>query len=141
MNATALKYLLMLALTFPSRAAEPVDVSLIQLIANPTQFHQKHVRVIAFLNIEFEGDALYLHKQDYLHRISNNAVWIDLPEKIPNKAAINQKYVIVEAVFRADRHGHMGMFSGSLTAPTRLDLWSDPADPLTEQFKRQRKPK
>lgn len=141
MNSTALKCLLLVALTLPSLAADPVDVSLVQLIANPTEFHQKLVRVIAFLNIEFEGDALYLHKEDYLHRISSNAVWIDLPSKIPDKAAINRKYVIVEAVFRADVRGHMGMFSGTLTDTKRLDLWSDPSDPLTEQFKRKRKPK
>jgi hypothetical protein len=37
---------------------------MIQLIANPQAWDGKHVRVIGFLRLEFEGDALYLHRED-----------------------------------------------------------------------------
>lgn len=42
---------------------EPRDVSLVQLIANPGDFHGGLVRVIGFCRLEFEGNALYLHRE------------------------------------------------------------------------------
>ncbi len=51
------------------RAAEPVDVTLVQLIANPEKFDGKSIRVIGFLRLEFEGNVLYLHREDYEHAI------------------------------------------------------------------------
>ena len=43
---------------------EPIDVSLIQLIANPNEYHGKFVRLIGFCRLEFEGDALFLHREE-----------------------------------------------------------------------------
>jgi hypothetical protein len=55
------------------------SVSLIQLIANPERYDKKIVRFIAYLHLEFEGDAVYLHRDDFEHAISNDAIWINLP--------------------------------------------------------------
>jgi hypothetical protein len=41
-----------------------VDVSVVQLIANPQLFDGKKVRFVGFLRREFEGDAFYLHRVD-----------------------------------------------------------------------------
>jgi hypothetical protein len=38
------------------------EVSLIQLIATPERYHGKFVEVIGYMNLEFEGNAIYLHK-------------------------------------------------------------------------------
>jgi hypothetical protein len=46
-----------------------LDVSLIQLIANPESYDGKKVRIIGFLRLEFEGDALYLHQVDFEMRL------------------------------------------------------------------------
>ncbi len=96
-----------------------------QLIANPEAWDGKKVRLIGFLRLEFEGDALYLHKEDYEHQISNNAVWIDRPRGLTpaQLKAINTQYVICEGTFRAGNHGHMGMFSGTLNNINRLEAW------------------
>ena len=103
------------------------DVSLIKLIANPERYDGKAVRVIGFLNLEFEGDALYIHKEDFLAAISQNAIWVHINQsKLKNAAKCNKKYVIIEAVFDANNTGHMGMFGGALKNITRLDLWYQP---------------
>lgn len=138
---TRLLVIFALALCTRASAAEPTDVSLLQLIANPRQFHGKLVRVIGYLRLEFEGNALYLHREDYMHAISRNGIWVNLPLKWPHEKAINNKYVIVEGVFDAKNQGHMGMFSGELSSIQRADQWSDPADPITKQYERSRKPK
>lgn len=52
------------------------DVSLIQLIAQPEKFEGKRVRFIGFLRIEFEGNAIYLHREDFDHGITKNGLWL-----------------------------------------------------------------
>ncbi len=112
----------------PSNSADrhAVDVSMIQLIANPQAYDGKKVRLIGFLRLGFEGDAIYLHKEDYEHGISSNGLWIDVPREMTKdqQQIVNTQYAICEAVFRASGHGHMDMFSGELTNVTRLEAWS-----------------
>ena len=141
MKSITLKILLLVALTSSGSAAgsASVEASLVQLIANPKQFNGKFVRVIGFLRLEFEGNAIYLHQEDYVHAISKNGIWVNLPLDWPHQKAINNKYVIVEGVFDAKHHGHMGAFSGEISNLKRADLWSDPVNSITAQFARSRK--
>jgi hypothetical protein len=101
------------------------DVSVLQLIANPQPYDGKRVRFIGFLRLEFEGDAIYLHREDYQHQISQNALWINLPHDMTKQEqqAVNMHYVICAGVFQASKHGHMGMFSGEIAEITRLQSW------------------
>lgn len=106
--------------------AEPAqNVSIIQLIATPEKFQNKRVQMTVFLHVEFEGDAVYLHQEDYEKALTQNALWIDLSGNFSAKAKkINDSYVIVSGVFDSNDNGHMGMFSGALTKIDRLDIWS-----------------
>jgi hypothetical protein len=103
------------------------DVSLVQLIANPQLWDGRRVRLIGFLRLEFEGNALYLHKEDYLNRISNDAIWIDRPQDLGStqQKTIDNHYVICEGTFRAKNHGHMGMFSGTINNINRIEPWGN----------------
>jgi hypothetical protein len=103
------------------------DVSLIQLIGQPERFDGKPIRFIGFLRIEFEGNAIYLHREDFDHGISKNGIWIDIPADMTKhqKDEVNMHYVICSGVFRAGDHGHMDMSSGAITSVRRLELWSD----------------
>jgi hypothetical protein len=98
------------------------------LISRPELYHEKPVRVIGFVNLEFEGNGLYLHEDDWRHSIYRNGIWIDPPPGIEpdsggTNAPINRQYVLVEGVFDASNHGHMGMWSGALHSVTRFDPW------------------
>jgi hypothetical protein len=101
------------------------DVSVLQLIANPQLYDGKRVRFIGFLRLEFEGDAIYLHREDYQHEISQNALWVNLPFDMTKQEqqAVNMHYVICSGVFDASKRGHMGMFSGEINDITRLQSW------------------
>lgn len=111
----------------PAQSADQAaaQVSIVQLIANPQAYDGKKVRLIGFLRLEFEGNALYLHREDFEHGILENALWIDAPHDMrkEQRDAINTQYVICEGKFKASGHGHMGMFSGELTDITRLESW------------------
>lgn len=108
----------------PLVAAEPLQVSLIQLIANPKDYHGKVVRVIGFVRLGFEGNAIYLHQDDYTHGITKNGLWIDVADEIRKKQKdYDQKHVLLEGTFNAKETGHMGLWSGSIQKISRFQVW------------------
>jgi hypothetical protein len=108
----------------PSVAAEPLDVSMIQLIANAKDYDGKVVRVIGFMRLESEGNGIYLHQDDYKHSNYKNGLWIDVSEDMDKRSAeLDQKYVLVEGTFDAKMKGHMGLWSGSIQKITRCQVW------------------
>lgn len=99
-------------------------VSLVRLIATPERYDGKVVLVVGFLRLEFEGNGLYVHEEDYKRGITKNAVWVVRNAKVNDRAdALNMHYVMLVGTFDASRHGHMDLFSGSLTNITSVTLW------------------
>jgi hypothetical protein len=110
-----------------ARADEPVDVSIIQLISTPERYEGKVVRLIAFLRVEFEGNALYMHREDYEQGITRNGIWIELPSQpVARSKQRDQSYVIAVGTFDSTNKGHMGLWAGSLSQVSRLDKWTSP---------------
>jgi hypothetical protein len=101
------------------------DVSLIQLISNPQAYDGKTIRIIGFLHLEFEGDVIYLHNEDFRYGLTKNGLWINTPRDMTEmqKKAVSDHYVICTAQFVAKMHGHMGMNSGEVTNVSRLQVW------------------
>lgn len=102
------------------------NVSLIQLIATPERYHQKIVQVVGYLNLEFEGNAVYLHKEDFDNVLSNNGIWVifsDLVSREKKLTDYSKKYVILQGTFDMYKKGHFGLYSGTIRNITRLDNW------------------
>jgi hypothetical protein len=101
------------------------EVSLIQLIANPQAYDGKTVRIIGFLHLEFEGNVIYLHNEDFRYGLGKNGLWIEIPRDMTKEQmkAVNDQYVICTARFVAKMHGHMGINSGEVANVTRLEVW------------------
>jgi hypothetical protein len=99
-------------------------VSMIALIATPEKFDGKTVMVVGFLRLEFEGNCLYMHKDDYEHGIMKNGLWVFRNSVINAKSeALNMHYVLIVGTFEAKQKGHMGLFSGSLINITAATPW------------------
>ncbi|HEY1396392.1 hypothetical protein [Roseateles sp.] len=98
------------------------EVSLINLIATPTAFHAKPVVILGFLHSEREGDAVYLHRDDWEQGIAKNGLWIDV-DSIPVERLkeLNNRYVLVEGTFDMVNQGHLGSWSGSIHRITRIE--------------------
>lgn len=107
-------------------------VSLYELIARPEVFHGRRVRVIGFAHFEFEGDGLYVHREDWERSISMNGLWIHPPST--GADSLNNHYLLVEGRFNAKMRGHFGMWGGSLDSVTRYEIWDRPHSPLTLQI-------
>jgi len=100
--------------------------SLIQLIATPKKYHNKTVTVDGFLQIEFEGNALYLHKEDAQFLMTANGLWVELSDEMKNHPdKYHNKHVFIEGNFNAKSHGHLGLFSGTIENITRIHLLED----------------
>lgn len=107
-----------------TESVKPVDVPLVRLIANPDQFDGKLIRVIGFLELTFEGNVLYLHRQDYEKAILGNGIWVYVtPEIDENRKSLSRSYVLLEGIFSAIDRGHQNGFSGSLNHIRRAEFW------------------
>ncbi len=102
-------------------------VSIIQLISSPEKYDGKYIQIIGFVRLEFEGDAIYLHEDDYKYGLTRNGLWLSLTEGCCGKdlRIFDQKYVLVEGTFSARNHGHMGLFSGAIENIKRFQVWAD----------------
>lgn len=100
------------------------QVSLYELLARPDVYHGKRVRVLGFVHFEFEGDALYPHREDYERGLPTNGVRITRPPGIAD--SLSDRYAIVEGTFDARSPG---LYSGTLNDVTRLQLWEHPPGP------------
>jgi hypothetical protein len=108
--------------------AEPREVSLIELIANPDAYNGDDVQVYGYVHLDkpplFEetSDAIYLHKEDSVNFIGKNGLFLSVPTEDPKRSSIKDGYKILEGRFSKDK-GHMGMWSGSITQIGRMDPW------------------
>jgi hypothetical protein len=101
------------------------DVSLINVIATPEKYKGRKIRVIGYLNLEFEGNGIYLHKDDYENGIAKNGLWVEMSRdsiQLPQIKKCIENYVLIEGTFDLSK-GHMGAFSGSIKNITRLEIW------------------
>lgn len=122
--AVGMSLILVVAGCVGAPSSGPLDVSLIQLIANPEKYDGKFVRVIGYLRLEFEGNALYVHREDDEAALTKNAIWVDATSDMTNDPeTFNRKYVLLEGIFDAKQHGHMDLFSGELRRISRADVW------------------
>ncbi len=107
--------------------ASNYTLSLVNLIATPEKYHGKKVQIIGFLNIEFEGNGIYLHKDDYEHGIYSNGFWVSIDQKTEKKISddkLNKSYVLIEGTFNMEQRGHMGLWSGEIENITRIIKWN-----------------
>jgi hypothetical protein len=98
------------------------DVSMIKLLADPTKYDGKRVRVVGYIHFEFEGNAIYLHKDDELHLVFKNGLWVQMASGIPSEQC-QDTYALIEGTFRAHNFGHMELWSGAITDVTRCQKW------------------
>ena len=112
-------------------SGDPADfagehVSLIQLIASPLKYSGKKVRLIGYITFQFEGEGIFLHREDLDNGISSNAIRIVIPGGISQtqRAEIDRTYVICDGTFVALKHGHNDIFAnGTLIKITRIQRW------------------
>ena len=100
-------------------------VSPVQVIANPTMFDGKRLQLLGFMHLEFEGNGIYISREDYEYGMDKNGLWLEIPKSDPMHCnEVNDSYVIIDGVFNATNKGHMGFFSGAIENITLCKRWA-----------------
>ncbi|MBZ4187170.1 hypothetical protein K7B09_12645 [Thermomonas sp. RSS23] len=102
----------------------PDMVSLIQLIAAPEKYEGKLVALTGYVHLEFEGNGIYLHKDDYQYAMNKNGLWLDLYEcNSRGGKKFTDGYAYVIGRFTSSSQGHLGMWSGELNEIKSCQSW------------------
>lgn len=119
-----------------ARAADPIFISMVQLLANPEKFDGANVAVMGYcvLDIPLKNNpalhgsaALYLHREDSTANLSKNGVVLEVNLPILEKAGdYNKRYVLIKGVFDAKNLGFMKMYSGSIHDIEGILPWQGP---------------
>jgi hypothetical protein len=126
-------YLLALIILLPvgsarsSRGAfdrsKPIDVGMVSLLANPKDYDHKLIRTIGFACLEYEGEALYLHEEDYQYQNYKNALALRFAEgQLKQFKSLSLKHVIVEGTIYANGL-ESSEYAGAIGNITRFELW------------------
>jgi hypothetical protein len=112
-----------------SNACTLYEVSMVQLIANPELFEGRRVLVIGFVHLEFEGNAIYMHREDFEAGLLKNGLWVEFrPGVLRSGERYSDRYLVVSGVFTSRKRGHLGLFSGMIGDIDRADPWPSGAD-------------
>ena len=99
----------------------PIKVCFADLLKTPNEYSGKRVRVLGHYHGEFEGSHFSRTKEkepDYEHAfwLGGHSVFVD-SEKFPK---INDTFIVVDATFEPQSHGHMGLWMAELSRVTAL---------------------
>ena len=102
---------------------EPLSVSLVSLIATPERYDGKYVRVlgVAYLDSKYSINAIYLTREDKSKANAANGIFLYLSSSGQKTDRLNNRFVVVQGVFRSDEKGHLHIFPGSLVDVDRLE--------------------
>jgi hypothetical protein len=96
---------------------------MVALVAEPEKYDGKVVRTIGLASIHFEGDALYLHEEDYRYGNLKNAVALRLTEAQRKQfSSLDLKHVIVQGTMYANGDESWDL-AGAIGDITRFDYW------------------
>ena len=107
------------------RNSDDYNVSVVRLIASPEKYDKKKIQVVGFLNLQFEGTAIYMNESDFKTGSQRNAFWVVFADSIESKIKKNNFYhrnrVLLEGTFDKNDLGHGSLFGGTIRNITRID--------------------
>jgi hypothetical protein len=112
---------------------DPIDVGMVGLLSAPQKYQGNFIRTIGFVCIEFEGNALYLHEEDYRYGLSKNSFALRLSDSQRKQfKTMSLKYVLVEGTVDADGL-ERDEWGGAIGNITRFEVWPVDREPARHQ--------
>ena len=99
------------------------DASIVQLLARPEVYNGKQVRLKGYIHLEFEGNGIYLHREDQQRSLDSNGLWVDFGPDAKITGECQDRYVLVVGTFDARNRGHMSLWGGSVKNIIRCSPW------------------
>lgn len=94
------------------------EVSVIELIADPERWDGKKVRLVGFVNLEFERNQLCLLPGSH----QTECIWLDI-EGLKDPG-FRRGQSLVEGIFDGKNKGHLGLYSGAIKTLDRFERWN-----------------
>ncbi len=109
--------------TFISKlfAKKLIDVSIKELISNSEKYHGKVVRITGYVQLEFEGTAIYSSKEDAKKNLTKNGLWLSVGGKSVRCFDCKNKFCLIEGTFNRENKGHFNGWSGAIENITRFE--------------------
>ncbi len=85
------------------------------LTSAPEKYNNQYVQVEGYLNLEFEGDAIYWRQVDYEaneYRCGLAVVFADSLLETKSVTDYNKRNVVIRGIFRAERSAYPGYIYG-----------------------------
>lgn len=100
-----------------------IQVGFSNLIANPTIYNHRLIRVRGFLQLGFEVNSLYVSREDFVNNPNSKSIWINISRKQMNSiySIYNKKDVAIEGFFDIGKKGHMNMHHGTITNINKIE--------------------
>ena len=106
---------------------------MISVLANPEKYYGRRIVVVGYAHFEFEGNALFLYREDFELRRMTNSIWLDRTGHDASLFdAADDHYALVIGKY-IHRDGHMGCCVGTITEIETVERWplgSEDATPL-----------
>jgi hypothetical protein len=114
-------------------AAEVRTVPMRQVLAEPERFDGTRVRVIGFLRLEFQANALYMERDDFNEAVAKHSLKLDLRDaQLRSLSKLNNGRVLVEATFRRSASDNTATPPGSLHHITWVGMARKPGRKRSE---------
>lgn len=125
----------LLVVSATSSAAE--GISIINLIASPTEYNNKVVQFVGYAAFEFESNAVWLSKESQEIGDTKNAIWVNIWDSPYNHSlhkdlherkeklwveCFDKRHISIEGTFNKENKGHRGVYLGGLEHITRIML-------------------
>lgn len=113
--------------TLPATAAGPPIIPIEQLRAVPEQYDGHRIRVIGYLQLGVQDNALYATREDFNNSVTAHALPLALTNaQQRGSSKLNRGHVLVDGVFRAGPIGPSGTPRSSLEPVVRVQMWRKP---------------
>ncbi|MCC5612935.1 hypothetical protein LC612_41175 [Nostoc sp. CHAB 5834] len=96
--------------TLASDALKAV-ISVEALISAPEKYENQYVQVEGYLNLEFEGDAIYWRQADYEANEYGCGLRVTFTDSLTETKAVidySKHYVVIKGIFHAERNLYPG---------------------------------
>ena len=111
-----------------STSSAPLDLGMVALLADPEKYDGKVIRTIGFMCLEYEGNALYLHEEDFRYGLLKDALSLRLSSAQQKQFKnLSLKYVIIEGTLYANGP-ERSEYGGAIGNITRLEYWRPRGD-------------
>jgi hypothetical protein len=102
----------------------PSILSVVEAVERMSDLRGKEVCVRGVLSWRFETKALWDTAPDMRALNLDKSIWVDLPDSAEvggvNPQSLHGAEVVITGYLDANRHGHMGMFKGTIGRITQL---------------------